>query len=580
VTTVREHLLRHLRADLRLLIMSATLDGARVATLLDDALVDRTGVLPDLPRAVAGWHDDVLGCSTGAPPDRGPADYQRAMARAYKLSGTGRGAAAVAAADEALAKARDARQRVRARIRRIQVDDHADLASFDALFAEARATGDANLPGDVAVAAAEHCSMLGDTACTRAWADRLAETLQTAAQPSPLHRATLAGLRGDLAVQGGDEAIAVGLYEEELQRLAAVYGDHSWRLLPGLIDLAGSLLNVDRAAESLRTAERADAIVVRWVGEDHPFRFNPLWAVGNARWKLGDHQRARTDFERAIALRVTAAGNDLVPVIGLYSNLAGTYEDDGDIARALELTDRATAVFDRAPERDDGTYVGTVRQGAALASTLGRDDARARSDRAIALAPGRLGAADVEWGDLYQTRAIIELRAGALDEAAADLREALSRFDRRTDLPPGRAVNAHARLAAVALRRHRLADARAELDLAAARLAKVSPKDGMRVVSLIFETEYALAAGQLREAQHQLERLLPNFDDKRPSDPRLAAHLFMLTATVNERLGDRDRAAAQRDHALGILRDAHVPEAAVYEDCIACPPGPGTPGIR
>jgi eukaryotic-like serine/threonine-protein kinase len=552
--------------------LEARLD--ELAMQVDDAIVDPASGLGEIPLLVARWTDEVAACTIGGAPSSAVVDgesreYRHAMASARVLSGLWRADAATRAAELAISQARDPRAAVRARIRRMKVAEKVDPSSFAGLYADAQATGDPELPGEVAVAAAERCLDLPIPTCAQTWADRLADSVALIRAPT-VQRAHLAGLRGDLAVNAGNSAIAIALYEEETRIDAALLGEHSWALLPGLIKLSGALLDVRRYDEALRAATRADAIVVRWVGEDHPFRASMLTAVANAKLKLGDRVGARADFERAIALRIAQAGDDVPAVAGIYNNLAATYVEDGELGQALALIDRAIAIYDRAPDRDDGYYVATVHNGAELAGDLAHPDARARIDRAFVLAKDRIPAEDPLWALLFQSRAIIELRAGALDAADADLHEAIARMQRPSDPPHTELANAEGRVAAIAIRRRRLDEARRALDRAAAQLASLGPGDPARLVTLVSEAELALATGDLARVRDHLARLTPMADVTPISDPRLVAHAHLLVATLAERAHDRERTATERARAMAVLQAAGISEAAAYEDCIAC----------
>jgi tetratricopeptide (TPR) repeat protein len=209
------------------------------------------------------------------------------------------------------------------------------------------------------------------------------------------------------------------------------------------------------------------------------------------------------------------------------------------------MSDRAVGIYDRATVHDHAYHAAMLRQAAIFAGMLGQD-AKPRIERAFEIAK-HLTPDDPLWGDLYTTRGIMRVRAGALDDAEADLREALARWAKLPGNRGRRISNAESRLAGIALRRGRLRDARAALD-------RARTADPEHPVYVLHEAEYARASRG--DPQKPIAALLEAFPAPPYSDVRLAAHVFAVA-------GDRAR-------ALATLRGAGVRETALDEDCITC----------
>jgi eukaryotic-like serine/threonine-protein kinase len=543
---------------------------------IDDAIVEHAdAALLDVPVQLTAWRSDLPLCATAAPAPGESGAYRHAMARSLALFRLGRSREAIAAADVALAVARDAPARVRAQARRIGVDEAPDVRTFEPLYAAARATGDRELPAEVALVAAEGCTNRAQPNCGDLWVDRLAEAL--AALPpdaAPQLRADLVGLRGDLAMRDGNPAVALALYADEVRRISALRGEDSLALAPGFSALSGAHLDLKHYDEAIATASRADAIVVRWLGEEHPYRVAALVNRGGAKLRADDIAGGIADLEHALALRVQLEGADSPRLAGIYNNLAAGYQAEGKPALALPLIDRSIAQAARGPELNSGRQINLVRNGAMLAGILARRDARARIDSAFALAQQRhLADEHPDWALLYSTRGTIALRTADLATAARDLPEAAARYERLGERMWAEQALAHGALAQLALAQHRIPTAARELARAQELGAPFTEASNKRAWLATLAVELAIAKHDRAAAQRQLAPLLAFVAAGHVSgEPRLAAHIHLLAAVL---AADPAAEAAAREAAAAILRAADIPEDAAVADCPICASAPG-----
>ncbi|TDD64221.1 AfsR/SARP family transcriptional regulator, partial [Actinomadura darangshiensis] len=251
------------------------------------------------------------------------------------------------------------------------------------------------------------------------------------------------------------------------------------------------------------------------------------WARAAARFvagfpELADGDTAAAGREFGASVREFRALGDRWGTSMALDALAGLAHQDGDDARAIELTDEALALTERLGALEDSADL-LVNRGDYQA---GSDAARADYERAAGLArragsPTYLAAALRGLGD-------IALRAGDLDEAERLYSDALGRFDAHWVKSAGNRVGALIGLG-------RIAAARGDRDVAKHRYRQA--------------IESAAMIGALAEAARGVEALAESSDE-------------------NERRGLLDAAAALRGVACpttraDALRLAGLPEAAI-----------------
>ncbi|HEU0029934.1 MAG TPA: serine/threonine-protein kinase [Kofleriaceae bacterium] len=546
-----------------------------LATLVEDASTAGDKTLFDVPLQISGWSDELALCATEPATAGESREYRSAMARSRSLARLGRFREATVAADRAITLAHDPRSAIRARVRKLLLVEPPDLAGFTQLHSEALALHDPETTGLVAAAAAQTCFELPGTPCAREWTDRLADVV-TKLPPDATAgdlRANLSGLRADLARADGNYELAVAMYQDELRQIEALHGDKSFDLLASLAGLSSVLIPLRRYDEAVAAAARADAISVYWLGEQHPNRATALGQLGAAKLKAGDGAGAIADLERAVAMRVQLEGLDSPRLVSMYNNLAAAYQSQGKPASSLALLDRALALYAK-PDVDHLNELSTLRNAAVVAGLLGRADARARVDRLFEVAGRRLADDHPDWALLYQTRGSIELRAGELAAAEADLRQSLTRLERLGARTGPDQATSRGYLALLHLRRHEVADAEHEIGRAL-DTTTLSPSSVRRAWLEELAAEVAIARGKDAIARDKLARIAPLVDKGQLSaDPRVVAHYHLLLATLAQRARDPRTESAERIEAASALRAAEIDESTMWQDCAICTRAP------
>ena len=532
-----------------------------LATIVDDAIAEHGPGLVDVPIALSRWSDELASCASASPHGDQSRDYRHHMARALALFRQERTELAVAEADAAIASATEPAAAIRAKLRKIYVEDSAahDPASYPAIADAARATGDPMLPAEAARVFAEACL---SKHCTGDWIARLADAIAT--MPPAISgelRAHLAGLRGETAMRGGDPAVAVAMFEDEVRQMSAARGPESFELLPGLVSLAAALFDVKRFDEAIAASSHADAIAVHWLGPEHPYRAIALAELAVDKLRGGKIDDAIADLEHAVALRVAFEGTDSPHLASLYNNLAAAYQSRGQLALSLGLVDRALLLYANRPGVEVERHLNWLRNGATAANALGRTDAKDRIEAAFAFAKEHVAVDHAEWARLYQTRGLGRLRARELEGADADLRDAEARFGKLGDHARGERAMTGGYLALVEILRHRLADAHHAYDAAIALHA--FPASDLRASYLdLVGAEVAIAGGDTAQARAALAGVEPALA-RAGTEPRLVAHYHLLVAQL-------DHDPKHRELAIETLRTAGLPEDAGDRDCAVC----------
>ena len=135
----------------------------------------------------------------------------------------------------------------------------------------------------------------------------------------------------------------------ELGMLAAVRGI----VLSGsdavawLCMLAEILVGSSRLPGALEAYERAMAIKRMALGDDHPHVGSTWGNIGNCRSDMGDYAGALEAYERAMAIMRTALGDDHPDVGSTWGNIGSCRSRMGDYAGALEPFMKASDIFAR-----------------------------------------------------------------------------------------------------------------------------------------------------------------------------------------------------------------------------------------
>ena len=538
-----------------------------LGVIVEDALAEQSERLLDLSIQISRWSGELSACRSQTVVVDESRDYQHAMARSLVLSRLGREADAIAAAARAITAATDPRSRLRAEIRRYDLDRTTKIDRFVQLASQAEALHDDDLLARLALAAVEVCERDTVPTCSQEWLDRGAAAIarMPAAAGAEL-RAKLSGIRGDVAARSGNITAAAAMYQDEVRGIEAVRGDKAFELLPPLSGLANVMITLRRYDEAVAAAQRADNITVHWLGEHHPFRATALAQVGAAKLKHGDLQAGIAALERALALRIQFEGEDSPKLASMYNNLGAAYQQKGNLSNALALVDRGLALYAKSPRGEEGRQIQMMRNAATLAGLLSRPDARERIEAAIALAKTRLPDSHPDWALLYQTRGIIALRTNDLPIADVALAEAATRYEALGDRVQTEHALTRGFQVLLAIKRRQPALAAKLLDRAQ-KLAVVMTPDRRAWIGEL-AVQLALLRKDEKTARVQLDELALLLD--RASDPRLLALHQMLIAELAKRTGDRATASTAEQRALEALRSAEISDAAAYQDCVVC----------
>jgi tetratricopeptide (TPR) repeat protein len=143
-----------------------------------------------------------------------------------------------------------------------------------------------------------------------------------------------------------DNRAAVERYEQALWAAEATRDDVvAAEAAVQLIALNGYYL--DRSDEGERWAQLADAILRRMGPGNGRLRSWFSHNRGLSRMQAGDLKAAEPDFRAAITLKQNVEGRDHPDVALSLNSLADLHARQGDLAAAIEETDRARAILDR-----------------------------------------------------------------------------------------------------------------------------------------------------------------------------------------------------------------------------------------
>lgn len=181
----------------------------------------------------------------------------------------------------------------------------------------------------------------------------------------------------------GDSESALPLFEEAALITEAAYGSDHRLTARCQADLAKALYDLGRADEAWEHTERALA-VYEGAGENPPG--NPGLVLKGLAYMLhgqGEHARARTLYERSLALLAREQGPEGVDVAQCLLDLAQLLKDQGDLAEARHRCDRAMEILDGYLDHDTSQVAVGLNSQARLLQSLGdRKAARERFESA------------------------------------------------------------------------------------------------------------------------------------------------------------------------------------------------------
>jgi tetratricopeptide (TPR) repeat protein len=205
-------------------------------------------------------------------------------------------------------------------LRREYGDDHADIA-----IARSNLGSVALVRGDTPRAREHYCE---------------AERILAAVRGTGAPQTAEAGLNCALAVQEVEPDRARRRLVDVLATFEATWGPDDTRVAVALVNLALVELRLDDVELALDHLERADAIMVRTLGEDHPHRATVLANSGFAALAGGDPARAERFFLRAHDLTLRLLGAEHPTMADAWTGLAEARLALGNLEAALTAAER------------------------------------------------------------------------------------------------------------------------------------------------------------------------------------------------------------------------------------------------
>ncbi|MGE0548461.1 MAG: protein kinase [Kofleriaceae bacterium] len=195
------------------------------------------------------------------------------------------------------------------------------------------------------VRAADIAALDSDTARARALISA-AEVIVNRVDDRAL-RDDLDGARSELAIQRGDASDVIATVRQNVDRARARYGPASAEYHRRMYQLARALRSAGKLDEARDVARAGIADVASNLGADHPAMQVYVSQLGRIASETGDLVGARHELERALALTRATYGEDSLMFAEGLGNLAAVLTLQGDARRAVELGERAVALYDR-----------------------------------------------------------------------------------------------------------------------------------------------------------------------------------------------------------------------------------------
>ena len=153
---------------------------------------------------------------------------------------------------------------------------------------------------------------------------------------------------------------------------APCFGEHDPELI-GLLDKGQALYKAGNYSDALPIAEQAVALAERRLGKDDVDRAEALLLLGRICVSVGDFQRARELFDRALAFfeKAPQYGPNHPVIYAVLNNLADVHQQFGDYPLAEQAARRGLAVNEKHPEIGPDHFQ-TAAAADALASVLER----------------------------------------------------------------------------------------------------------------------------------------------------------------------------------------------------------------
>jgi tetratricopeptide (TPR) repeat protein len=164
---------------------------------------------------------------------------------------------------------------------------------------------------------------------------------------------------------------------------------------------------------------------------------------GTVLMRAAEFERARVDFERALALREAALGRDHLSMVAVLNNLAGVHMQQGQPGKARPFAERTLTIQEAAFGPEHVQLAMTLNNLAALYTAEGQlDQAFAALERALSLSERGLGPEHPDTLGATINLGLLEVQRGQLDHAEALSERALALVDGPLRGSP-RAARAH-----------------------------------------------------------------------------------------------------------------------------------------
>ncbi|HWB75232.1 MAG TPA: serine/threonine-protein kinase [Nannocystaceae bacterium] len=256
--------------------------------------------------------------------------------------------------------------------------------------------------------------------------------------------------------------------------------------------------------------------------------------------------------------RIERLGADHPVLVTSYANIASTYAMTGQIDRALEYAQKATAVAERSSGERHPNYALALHNEGELLRMAGRyDDALARLRQAEKLFEATSGPESFRVASAIMHEAGVLQNQGRFDESIALMRRSLELLDR---IEAGRdTANAKMNLADVLREAGRPADALPYARAAVEELDKESQGSPEGAYGHIVLAEILLELGHADQAIPLLERAIEWCEQGNFLPHEIGLAKFVLARALDRPGGDRARIGELLDAAERAWRDAPAP---------------------
>ncbi|MBK7078302.1 MAG: serine/threonine protein kinase [Myxococcales bacterium] len=214
--------------------------------------------------------------------------------------------------------------------------------------------------------------------------DREATAL-IAAAGDPYLAAVQEDHRGVRAALAGDLSGAAARHRRALAGLIAARGDADPATLNPRINLAVALVGLERLDEAAALLDQVRADATRLLGEGHPTLGPVITNRAVIAWRQRQYDRARADFEAALAIKEATLGPTHVGLASTLGNLAAVMAEQGEVEASLPLLARVIALVE-ATDAMSPRLIDPLVNLALAELELGRPTAPATTTRLVAVA--------------------------------------------------------------------------------------------------------------------------------------------------------------------------------------------------